>query len=154
MNDNLIFSVSSFNIPYTEFYDFINSVNEDFVPPFTQRVNIEVYYTKLKKYSTFIICKHENRIVGMLLMYNNNFIERHAYITFVAVLAEYRGRGIATRLLELSFINAKEHNMNSIGLDTNNDDAIRLYKDVGFKEVDVVFMEKDKKKRFHLVKEL
>lgn len=154
MNDNLIFSVSSFNLLYTEFYKFINSINEDFIPPFTQRVNIEAYYNKLKQYSTAILCKHENRIVGMLLMYDNNIVDRYAYITFTAVLAEYRGKGIATKLLKQSFINAKEHNMNSIGIDTSNADAMRLYKDVGFKEVDVVFMEQHKIKRYHLVKEL
>ncbi len=58
-----------------------------------------------------------------------------AHITNVAVLSDYRGRGIAKKLLEKLFDEAKKENTLSYTLEcrVSNTVAISLYESVGFK---------------------
>ena len=82
-------------------------------------------------YSVFFVASIDEKIVGYVGLY---IAYDEGDITNVAVLPEYRRKGIATSLLEKIVIDAKEKNLVAINLEVrkSNRSAIALYEKNGF----------------------
>lgn len=112
--------------------DFLNSVNEDFNPPLTEKVCLEEYVKKITEKAELIIEYVDDDIVGMVVLYCNDVISGIAYIPFCAVRKEFRGKGIARQLMMNAIKVAKDRGMSVLGIHSNNIIAIKLYKNIGF----------------------
>jgi len=90
-----------------------------------------------------LFAEHEGILVGMAgaLLYKGQCVEHKATIVSVYIKPEYRGQGIATKLMQ--------HLMNCLKSDpkivhvqltvnTQNHSAIKLYETVGFKKIGVL----------------
>lgn len=82
------------------------------------------------------VAKDVNKIVGVIICKLE--IHRHGplrgYIAMLAIWQEYRGRGLATRLVLLAIEAMRRQNADEISLETEvaNGAAIRLYEKLGF----------------------
>lgn len=112
--------------------DFLNSVNEDFNSPLTEKVCLEEYVKKITEKAELIIEYVDDDIVGMVVLYCNDVISGIAYIPFCAVRKEFRGKGIARQLMMNAIKVAKDRGMSVLGIHSNNIIAIKLYKSIGF----------------------
>ena len=92
----------------------------------------------------------ENDTVGFFSFYANDKIEKTAYLTIIAVDAEFRNCGVGSKILWYMQHICRENEMQRIRLevDTKNQSAVCFYKKNGFKQVtdasaDSFFMEKE-----------
>lgn len=110
--------------------------DEDFIPKLSSRVNIGNYCNKLLSKADIISLHLNEKLVGVLAIYLNDFINKVAFISSVCILKEYRGLGFSKILLEKAFDISKEKKFLKIKLEVgkNNLPAITLYKNFGFKE--------------------
>ena len=117
-----------------ELLSFLKSINNDFNPPLTNKVNLCDYVDKIKKKAKLVYYRSTNdKLVGLVVMYCNNEIEFKSYISLVGVLREYRGGGIARKMLKESIDFVKKKHYRVIGIHSNNSKAINLYKNLGFR---------------------
>lgn len=142
------------NLTFEEFNSFVCDTENDFVPPLCSRINVHDFFFKLQNNAHFITCMHNDRIVGLIAFYCNDFELRTSYVTFIAVLPEYRGNGIATVLLEKASKIATEKGMNKMKIDTNNKIAYQCYLKNGFRLQETVYLSEYKLNRYFLEKEL
>ena len=112
----------------------------------------------LFSYKNCLIAEHEGEVVGMLAAFPMNLPENPGpaaeidpvllpytilekdnsyYIMGVAVFPEFRGKGIGTRLLELSAAKALEYSLPQLSLIVfeQNEGAKKLYERHGFYEI-------------------
>lgn len=112
--------------------------DEDFIPKLSTRVNIENYCKKLFNKADIISLHLNEKLIGILAIYNNDFINKTAFISSVCIPREYRGQGFGKVLLLKAIEIAKEKKFMNIKLEVGkkNLPALKLYKDFGFKEVE------------------
>lgn len=114
----------------------VRTLDSYFEPPLSQRVNLQEYVNKLDQYATMGLAYNEsNALTGLIAFYDNDQENKEGYITYLAVLPEFKGKGIANKLLETCIMVCQKKGMNSISVETweNNEPVIRLYKKFGFK---------------------
>ncbi len=116
----------------------------DFVPPLSGRVEITAYANKIAEQATRFEAWSGATLVGLVAVYCNDMERRIAYITSVSVLKQWRGKGIATRLLHQCLAHAQEAGMRQIRLETTGNRRLsnRLYERVGFvaSQTDTAFL--------------
>lgn len=106
----------------------------DFVPPLSDRVEINDYAKKITSKATRFEAWSGDKLVGLVAAYCNDWEQRIAYITSVSVSREWMGKGIAARLVGQCVEHAKVSGMRQISLEVANDNvpAIGLYEKSGF----------------------
>jgi len=79
----------------------------------------------------FVAKDEQGRILGFCGMYD---VAEEAHVTNIAVMPQYRGRGIAGQLVAAMIKNAEAHGCQAITLEVRvgNEAAIRLYRKYGF----------------------
>ena len=142
------------NLSLGDFSDFISETDQDFVPPLCSRVNINDYYSKLCNKAEILLCLDSKRIVGMIAFYCNDVVTKEVYVTFIAVLPEYRGNSIASNLLERAVDVSLTYGMRKIKIDTNSNAAYRCYLKNGFHLKKTTFLSEYNLNRYFLEKEL
>lgn len=112
----------------------LSECNQDFIPPLTDRVNIEEYSRKLFEKSETFEAWDEHSLVGLLAAYFNDSSGYSAFITSVSVLKGFIYRGIASDLLKMCVEFANKKSFKEIRLEVNkkNIKAIGLYRKFGF----------------------
>lgn len=105
-----------------------------FFPPLSSKVNIQDYATKLISHATRWEAWDNDKLVGLVAGYLNDFNKEYAFITSVSVLQEYNLKGIASKLISQFIRLAKEMGFIKIGLEVANDnrEAKNLYKKLNF----------------------
>ena len=81
-------------------------------------------------------------LCGFIWAYRHPFREeKRMYVSEIRVKEEYRHRGIGTELLRLVEAKAKEIGIGAMYLhaEANNADALKFYKDLGYKEERIQF---------------
>lgn len=108
--------------------------DNSFMPPLSQRVNIDDYAIKIENKAQLFEAWANNELVGLIAAYCNDKDKNTAFISNVSVLPEWRNRGIAQRLMEKCIINMQELGFTQIELEVNksNKAAIFLYEKNGF----------------------
>lgn len=116
-----------------EILRFLKDIDNDFNPALPEKVILEEYVDKIYKKSHLVShCLNNGKIVGLLVVYCNDFIDYRAYVALVGVLKDYRGRGIAERMMRECIDYVRCNNFKTIGIHSNNKIAINLYKKLGF----------------------
>ncbi|MEH7336765.1 GNAT family N-acetyltransferase [Neobacillus drentensis] len=85
--------------------------------------------------STILIAEEDEQLIGYLIaMGSNAKRNKHSVYLVIGVLAEYRRRGIGTKLFEQLEKWAKEHNIHRLELTvvTKNQAGLQLYKKMRF----------------------
>ena len=84
-------------------------------------------------FNNVLIYKEDNKILGFL---DYSVMYERGEINYIFVLEEYRGKKIASKLLEYMINN---NDLDEISLEVNeqNINAIKLYQKYGFKEVSI-----------------
>jgi ribosomal protein S18 acetylase RimI-like enzyme len=117
--------------------DFIESIGEDFPEHISKVLNMPEYIEKVFKKAFLLGAFQEERIVGIIFFYANNFIEKTCQYSLLGVARDFRGRGIAETLINKSLLIAKDQGMETAFSRTNKDNekSIFLQKKLGF-EID------------------
>ena len=117
-----------------EILNFIKKVNNDFFPSLSERFNIKDYSKKLVKNAVIVVAKANKKIVGCCAFYANDIVKKNAYISFIAILSNYRNIGIASNIIRNVISYLHEKNFKSLDLEVykNNTTAIAFYLSKGF----------------------
>lgn len=114
---------------------FLIDVDMDFPIPLSDKVILNEYAVKLYEKAT-LCCEIDNgTIVGMVAGYTENIINDMAYIALVGVKKEYRGNGIASKLIKqfIDISHNKKINRIHVYTDCSNKNAMLMYEKLGFK---------------------
>jgi ribosomal-protein-alanine N-acetyltransferase len=122
-------------------FKYLIEVQYDFTPPLFQRIserstvqNVNGYVDKVLSKANVFAILDKGKIVAAIAIYTNDIIECKAYIPILSVKDKYRGKGLASILLERVVKCAKECKMKVINIRTwpENKKAIELYTRNGF----------------------
>lgn len=113
---------------------FLKAVDRDFPVPLSQKQDLEAFARKLCEKATICAVMDGEEIAALAAGYTDHMVENRAYLSILAVRADMRGQGYATRLLrEFVDISAQK------GADAvhayavaSNLPAIRVYQKLGF----------------------
>lgn len=120
---------------------------QQFIPPLSEKVNILDYSKKIKHSATTCEAWYNEKLVGLLAIYCNDFSEYKAFITNVSTLPDFTGMRIATNLMAKTIDMVKTLGFREITLEVNkeNSSAINLYKKCNFEiseSIDNIFVMK------------
>lgn len=123
------------DISEMELYNFLKTGGDLLLSPLSKRVNLKSFLKKVFEFANVLFFKNGNEIVSMIIFYDNDTVNKNAYITFLCTLPKYRTHGCAKKLLNQAILICKENEMKSIYLDTDiaNTPAVKLYQKFGFK---------------------
>ena len=131
MKDELTF-IENKKLSEEDFVSFLNLVSNDFVPPLLTRIDVYQYFSKINTYGRCIQCRYRGQLVGLIIFYCNNFDAVKAFVTFLAVLPEFRGKKISSTLIKKACKYAKDNNKTLIAIETNNEHAKDCYLHLDF----------------------
>lgn len=117
-----------------ELFLFLQEVDSLFPIKLSEKINLKELCSKFLSVGTIFSIHDENKLVALLAGYNNDFENCKAYISVLAVLPKYQGKGYASKLI-LDFTNdCINKKIKKIELFTHksNENAIRMYKKNGF----------------------
>lgn len=115
------------------------SATEIFLPaPLSARVSIDQFIEKLKKLATVLTLRVNFQIAGACFFYLYDADSDTAFITYIAVLPEFWGKGYAKKLLQQTMEMAIAKNKTRIRLEVarENQRAINFYTRHGFEIVE------------------
>lgn len=123
-----------YDISFIELFNFLNKIDNLFPIKLSDKQDLNTLAAKFKEFGTLNAVYDKDTIVALLSGYTNDDENGIAYVSVLAVLPEYQGRGYAsTLLIEFEKI-CKQKNMRRIELYTHktNFGAIEMYKKCGF----------------------
>lgn len=118
-------------ISETELYNFLKDIDEDFTPYLSSKVILSEYVEKIQNNAELIVDKTV-ALRGLVVLYCNDVVNFKAYISLVGVRHEFRGMGIARKMMVKAINKAQNNGMKVIGIHSNNEIALKLYKSLGF----------------------
>ena len=121
---------------FEQIQKFIREIDKDFPVPISEKVDISDYSRKLCEKATIVTEIKENKIVAMAAGYTENTENQLAYVSILGTIKEYRGQGLANKLLS-EFINiSKQKELKGVHLYTaqTNECALSVYSKHGFTE--------------------
>lgn len=115
-----------------ELLQFLYESSKEFDTPLEQKLDIPQYAQKLYENSSFIICRDNVHIVGMICCYTNR--PPIGYISNVCVLSTHQGIGIFKQCFNLLIDYCKSSGIDEIHLEVNNQNhnAYNIYRHIGF----------------------
>ena len=131
MKDKFTF-IENEKLSEEDFVSFINLVSNDFVPPLLSRIDVHKYFSKINTYGRCVQCRCEGQLIGLIIFYSNNFDTDKAFVTFLAVLPEYRGMKISSILINKVCTIARDNNKIILAIETNNEHAKDCYLHLDF----------------------
>lgn len=119
---------------YNNLVVFLKEIDRIFPVPMSVRVNIETHAKKLLDLGAAFIAQVDNKYVGVLLGYANDYEKKRGYLATLGIKEEYRNFGIGAKLIKVFADYCLEKNMNYIGLHAHRDNkrAIKFYQNNGF----------------------
>ena len=132
MSDQISFHINSAS--EIEIANFLKKCDAYFLPPLSNRVNIEDYARKIFQNAMRFEARASEELLGLIAIYCNNQEPYNAYITSVSVLKERMGKGIAILLMKKCIDYSKALGIRMITLEVRSDNlnAIALYKKCQF----------------------
>lgn len=113
---------------------FLQKVDSLFPIKLSDKTDLTTLSEKIISLGTYFSISDNKNIVGLITGYNNDEENHKAYISVLAVLPEYQGKGYASELLSKFTKDCQKKKINRIELYTHktNENAIKLYKKNGF----------------------
>lgn len=124
------------DLPQIMVEEFLQKVDPLFPVPISKKQDLGEYAYKLVTYADVFAEIVQEQMVSLAAGYINNSRDDLAYISLVATLPEFQGRGMA-RTLVTEFVNEarKEHKrMIHLYAVASNRPAVSMYKKLGFEE--------------------
>jgi len=117
-----------------ELYQHLFNCDNHFVPPLSEKIDIQVYAQKLKGNAHLFEAWSENVLAGFVAVYINNDVEKTAFISNVSIEDIYKRKGITSELMQRCLAFVKQNGYNKIILEVNekNEAAVALYIKFGF----------------------
>lgn len=117
-------------------YGFLEKVDKTFPIALSEKTDLHQFALKLYNNATLCTVEEDNQIVAMVAGYTENTINSVAYISMVATLPGYKGKGYARQLVSEFIERAKSKRLKAVHLYTvrNNTAAVALYNSLGFVE--------------------
>ncbi len=115
---------------------FLHKVDKLFPIPLSHKQNLSDFATKLKENGALCTKVENDELVALVAGYIDNVINKKGYISIVATLPRFQGKGYASELVK-DFLNiAKEKCLEAVHLYAvpSNIIAINMYKQIGFVE--------------------
>lgn len=111
-------------------YKHLEECSNSFLPPLSTRVDISSYAEKIAEKGITFEAWHKDILVGLVAAYFNQSINPFCFITNVSVVNDFKGKGIAVRLMEECIDYAKKNSCNEVRLEVDKDNkaAIALYR--------------------------
>jgi len=113
--------------------DYLRECNSSFSPILESRVDLREFSSKIIKHALIFEAWYEDELIGMLSLYYNKICQE-GYINHICVYNQYRGQGVASKLLEMCIDSIKGEII--LEVSNKNTNAIRLYKKYGFFQFD------------------
>jgi len=109
-----------------------------FSPRLGAKVNIAEYSEKIRMRAKTFEAWSGKALVGLVAAYMNDSGTRTGFITSVSVANDFKGRGIASTLLDHCINRSRQEGMRAVRLEVSlgSGEAIRLYKKRGFSELE------------------
>lgn len=114
-----------------QLYGFFQEIDNDFSPSLSSKVDIEEYTIKILN-NAELIADVDHELRGLVVLYCNDVLKKKAYIPLCGVRKDYRGNGIARNLMIRAIETARIRGMKVLGIHSNNEIALNLYKSLGF----------------------
>jgi ribosomal protein S18 acetylase RimI-like enzyme len=132
MNESVEFGLN--RASEREIADLLRSCDADFIPPLSQRVQIDAYARKIIRHAERFEAWVDGKLIGLVAAYCNDPERRLAHITSVSVGREWTGRGIAGELMSRCMEHVRAAGMKEVTLEVapENAGAVRLYQRCGF----------------------
>lgn len=118
-----------------ELASFLISVDNDFPVSLSRKVDIDEYAVKLLNCGFAVGARDETgRLCGVAAGYANDFENLVAYLSVIAVAADYRGQGLSSDLLTSFESHSIDEGMASMSLQTHSSNvrAIKFYQHMGY----------------------
>lgn len=109
---------------------FLKKIDSLFPIKLSDKTDLSNLTEKFLSLGTIFSISENNEIVGLIAGYNNDILNHKAYISVLAILPEYQGKGYASKLLLDFEKDCIEKKIIRIELFTHktNDNAIKMYK--------------------------
>lgn len=122
-----------------------------FLVSLSAKENLSELANKFIAYGTLGIVREEGRIISLCAGYANNKSTRLAYISVVASLPEYSGKGYGKIAVQNFIEKARKNGMKAIHLYAVKDNfpAIKIYESLGF--VDYILEDEPRPEDRHLI---
>lgn len=126
-------------------FQFFDSVDEEFSPALSERVNLAVYANKLAAEAVNIFVVEGGRDIAHAAFYCNDRRSKVAYLSSIGVLPEFHGSGVAGDLLVkvVDKCLAEEMKLLNLEVDVKNLKAVKFYEKYGFKFISDKIMQKN-----------
>lgn len=123
----------SYNVNMIE--AFLRRNDSDFPVPISEKCDLREYAEKLFQKGTLKTHIADGRIVAMVGGYLNDTVNNLGFISVAATDREYRGQGIARRLVSEFLADARGKGLSGVHVYAvySNLPAMRLYEELGFK---------------------
>ena len=135
---------------YKDISDILNYYSKDLEPIRAGRIDLDEMARKFSAFGTVIELEEEGERVGFAAFYHNDRKLRRAFLSMIVVLPEYQGHGCGSRLVTEVEHECVDDGMKILAVEvrTDNERAIRFYKERGFAVVNAlsdikVILEKD-----------
>ena len=91
-----------------ELYLFLSLVDKEFPISLSKKTNLIETAKKLYILGDIFCLKDNKNIIGLIAGYSNNAKDKTGYISVLAILNKYRGKGLASKLVNVFLDNAKK----------------------------------------------
>lgn len=137
------------NVSFEQLRDFVVRVDTLLPTSLSSRVNIDKYCEKILRFGRVSAIIIDNRVVSAALYYCNDSKTHDGYMTLLATLPEYSGKGLANLVINNMETTAANCGMKRMKTETDliNTKAIALYSKCGYL-IDYV------SDKVHMVKEI
>ncbi|ARS53463.1 GNAT family N-acetyltransferase [Kushneria konosiri] len=115
------------------FLRFIEQVEREFEPPLSEQHHLPDYVNKLLSLAEVNYVLDGDRVVAAIACYANDYEHYNAYATFIGVLPDYRGSGIARPLLSRGIESCRQAGMQNLRARTwHRGKILAFYEEMGF----------------------
>ncbi len=124
---------------YEAILDVLRAVDDEFVPRLTEGENLRVKVTRIlnDRRRDWLKAVVDNRVVGVVAVIYDYRRPRLGLIETLAVLPQYRCRGIGRQLVQAAMERLYQSDMDGALITTweTNGTAARMYQELGFKRI-------------------
>jgi ribosomal protein S18 acetylase RimI-like enzyme len=114
--------------------NFLNEIDNDFIPKISDTYNILEYTRKLLKHAELFIAKSDTKIIGIIAFYCNDVNKENSHIPVLGIYKSHRGLGLGSKLLTLVIDYVNTLGFKTVSIETwKGSPAQFLYKKHGFK---------------------